>query len=387
MSELGVYKPIFYAQEALAHLQNALGIANRVHRGFDDERKTFNAGDTISIRRPSKFTVQNAPGTADTLTTETVNILLDQWKTVKFKLTDKEMAYSEERIIRDHIVPAVYEIADEIDGQGHALASGTALTYAQAGATLAIADLVDMRKKLRDQGVPMDTNIHFALDTASEADLLKLEAFTQHQGAGQEGVDAQNTGTLGRKYGIEMFPANNAGATYTPGTAVDGGDKLLDVNGALGVGAKTIVLSAATTTETIEPGDQLVFAGHAQAYTVSATATASGVDVTVILKEGLVKPIGDAEVVTLNGNATQTAANVIPMFHKQWAALAFARLPDYDNKFKDANISSIQDPDTGLTMRARMYYVGSTSQIEIAFDVLFGWKELNSMFAVKMITQ
>ena len=31
---LGVYDPIFFAQEALIHLENALGMATRVHRSF-----------------------------------------------------------------------------------------------------------------------------------------------------------------------------------------------------------------------------------------------------------------------------------------------------------------------------------------------------------------
>lgn len=382
----GVYKPLFYAQQALAHLQNSLGIANRVHRGFDEERRSFNKGDTISIRRPSKFAVQDAPGSADDLKTETVNMTLDQWKTVKFTLTDKELAYTDERIISEHIVPAAYALADYIDAAGYALTPGIAATYKQAAATVAVADIVDMRKKLRDQGVPTNDNmVHLALDTQSEADLLKLSAFTEHQGAGLEGVAVQNSGNLARKYGVNMFPANNSGATYTPGTMVNGGDRLLAVNGALGVGATTIVCNAATTTETVLPGDQIQFAGHANYYTVSALATASGADITLILKEGLVVPVINTEVITLNGNVTQAAGTVIPMFHKQWAAFAMARLPDMANEL-GAKVVSVQDPLTGLALRSRIYYVGQSSAIEVALDVLYGWKELNSMFACKMIT-
>jgi len=385
---LDVYDPIFYAQEALSHLQNTLGIANRVHRGFDAERKTFNQGSIISIRRPSKFSVQDAPGTADNTVTDSVDITLDQWKTVKFEMSDKELAYTGERIIAEHINPAAYAIADKIDADGHALTDGMAATYLQPAGTLAPSDLVNMRKKLRDQGVPMDNNIHFGLDTQSEADLLKDSEFNQHQGAGLEGVAVQNSGLLARKYGINLFPANNAGVTYTPGTAVDGGDRLLDVNSGAGfpIGTKTIVCTLATTTETVLIGDQIQFAGHDNFYTVSATATASGADITLILKEGLQVAVADAEVITLNGNVTQTAATVIPMFHKNWAALAFARLPDYEGRFKDANIASIQDPLTGLAIRARMYYVGGSSAVEVALDVLYGWKELDSMFGCKMIT-
>ena len=32
---LGIYDPLFYAQEALIQLEKALGLAGRVHRGYD----------------------------------------------------------------------------------------------------------------------------------------------------------------------------------------------------------------------------------------------------------------------------------------------------------------------------------------------------------------
>ena len=95
---LGVYKPIFYANEALIHVRNYLGMAMRVHRGFEGERASYGKGDTISIRRPSTFTAASAPvshaNAASKVTTETVDISLDQWQEVKFTLTDQELAYT-----------------------------------------------------------------------------------------------------------------------------------------------------------------------------------------------------------------------------------------------------------------------------------------------------
>ena len=112
---LGVYNPIFYAQEALIWLAKNLGMAGRVHRGFERERNAFAQGDTINIRRPSIFTVGDAPATSQDLTTETVALTLAFWREVKFKLTDKELAITQDRIITDHIAPAAYALADDID--------------------------------------------------------------------------------------------------------------------------------------------------------------------------------------------------------------------------------------------------------------------------------
>ena len=74
---LGVYNPIFYAQEALILLEKALGMAGRVHRGYDEERRTFLKGETINIRKPSTFTAQNAPSSAQDLDTGTVSLVLE----------------------------------------------------------------------------------------------------------------------------------------------------------------------------------------------------------------------------------------------------------------------------------------------------------------------
>ena len=44
-----------------------------------------------------------------------MSITLDTWKEVKFGLTDKELTFTKEKIITDHITPAAYALADAID--------------------------------------------------------------------------------------------------------------------------------------------------------------------------------------------------------------------------------------------------------------------------------
>ena len=114
-STLGYYNPVFYAQEALIQLEKSLGMAGRVHRGYDTERKSFEKGEYINISRPSTLATANAPATALELVTESVQIQLAYWREVKFKLTDKELAFTGERIIDEHIRPAAYSLANDID--------------------------------------------------------------------------------------------------------------------------------------------------------------------------------------------------------------------------------------------------------------------------------
>ena len=60
---LGIYDPIFYAQEALVQLEKALGLAGRVHRGYDSTPQQL--GSTIQIRRPGIFTATAMPDTGE----------------------------------------------------------------------------------------------------------------------------------------------------------------------------------------------------------------------------------------------------------------------------------------------------------------------------------
>src|SRR4051812_42795680 len=103
---LSIYDPLFYANEALIWLKKALGLAGRVHRGYDASPQQ--QGSVIQIRRPSTFTAQNAPSSPQDISAGMVPITLDQWKEVKFKLTDKELTFTKEKIISEHIQPAAY---------------------------------------------------------------------------------------------------------------------------------------------------------------------------------------------------------------------------------------------------------------------------------------
>ena len=104
---LGNYDPIFYANEALIALHNALGMAGRVHRGYDPAPQQ--KGSVINITAPTVFEATDVNttngGTIQDLTPSNVSITLDTWKEVKFALSDKELTFAKEKIIADHITP------------------------------------------------------------------------------------------------------------------------------------------------------------------------------------------------------------------------------------------------------------------------------------------
>jgi hypothetical protein len=103
-NNLNLYDPLWYANETLEKLRKNLGMARNVYRGFD--RTPQDRGSVINISLPSSFVAQDAPSTAQDLTPGSVAITLNQWKEVKFSLTDKELSFTGEKIIEDHLEPA-----------------------------------------------------------------------------------------------------------------------------------------------------------------------------------------------------------------------------------------------------------------------------------------
>jgi hypothetical protein len=373
---LGVYNPIFYAQEALIALHKALGMAGRVHRGYDAERRAFGKGQVISIKRPAVLTVGDAPQTAQDLTTGYVNLSLDYWREVKFKLTDQELSYTGEQIITDHIVPAAYALADDIDQKLVALYKDIPWFY-DIAATPAVDDITGTYNVMFGNKVPLNdpANVHLMICGALQQGFQNLAAFSQNQGAGDVGVATQQRGTLGTKYGMEIFANQNVGV-HTAGV---GSDNAGTVTGAHLAGATTLVIGALTDAETIVKGDTLVIAGNTQRYAVqTTTVTVAANAATVTITPGLAAALSGTEVVTIRRD-THTA-NLA--FHRNAFALAMAPLSEIGNQL-GAKIATITDPVTGLSLRSRLYYVGNSSEVHVAIDVLYGVKTLDPNLACR----
>lgn len=376
---LGVYNPLFYANEALIQLEKSLGMAARVHRGYDEERRAFGKGEYINIRKPSTFTAQNAPSSAQDLDTETVQLQLNYWREVKFSLTDKELAFTGERIIQDHIRPAAYALADDIDQKLVALYKDVPWYYdiANNGST-AITDITGVRKVMFDNAVPMtDDNLHYMVDGNLEAGLLGLSAFNQQSGAGDAGVLTQMRGAIGKKFGYEIFSNQNV-PFHTGGTCADVAGAL---NANAAKGATSIVVKSITNGGTFKAGDSLVIAGDTQRYAITADAT---VDTTVTLSifpalkaAALADAVVDIRIDSHRANLA---------FHKGAFALAMAPLSEMGSEL-GAKIASITDPRTGLALRSRLYYDGDNSKVVVALDVLYGVKTLNPNLACRACGQ
>lgn len=234
---LGFYNPPLFANELLIWLQKALGMSSRIHMGFDAERRTFNHGDVINIRRPGTFTATDAPsngsgGTIQDITPDSVQIQLTKHKEVRIAVDDKQLAYTGNALIDTHIAPTAYALADIIDQDLCALYADIPWFIDTAGT---IADFTNAWQRLFDNLAPSG-DWHMMLNGALTNTYLQQQAFSQWQGAGPTGVDTQLRGSLGTKFGFETFSNQNV---KTQTTTAIGSITQAQVNANVAKGAST----------------------------------------------------------------------------------------------------------------------------------------------------
>jgi len=377
-NSLGYYQPYFYANEALIQLEKALGMGVRVHRGFDEERRAFNKGEYINIRRPSTFAADDAPSTAQDLKTGSVQIQLAYWREVKFKLTDKELALSEETLIDEHIAPAAYALAYDVDTKLAALYKDIPW-YVDLNSTIAISDITNVYQVMFDNGVPMGNpnNLHYMMGGALQNGFQQLTAFNQYQGAGPTGVNTQLSGSLGIKFGMECFGNQNV-QSHTAGTCADATGAINNSPGGYAAGATEIAINGVTDGGDWKVGDSFVIAGNTQRYAVTEAVTFTGGAGTVKFTPALVAAAAHGAVVT--GRVDTHVANMA--FHRNAFALATAPLSTMGNEL-GAKIATVYNEKNGLSLRSRIYYVGNSSEVHVALDILYGVKTLDPNLACR----
>jgi len=225
------------------------------------------------------------------------------------------------------------------------------------------------------------------IDGYLEEKFLALAAFSQWQGAGDAGVNTQMRGTLGTKFGFEIF-ANQNVDTFTSGTsadvdgAIDYGSGSTDVYPA---GATMVHIDGVTSGGTAKIGDWLEVTGHTKRYTITADVTFVSGEADVYFSPGLEDAVDENQVVSIGlaaGSGLTKTQNFA--FHENALCLAMAPLSTLANQL-GARVESVVDPITGLALRSRMYYDGDNSKVIVALDVLFGTKVLDPFMGVRLM--
>jgi hypothetical protein len=113
-----ILTPSIIANEALLILENNLTAANTVFRDYESEFTGSRVGDTITIRKPAAFTVNEFTSsiTKQDITETSVSMQLEKHFDVSTEVTSRQMTLDLDGFSERVIEPAMVALAEQIDG-------------------------------------------------------------------------------------------------------------------------------------------------------------------------------------------------------------------------------------------------------------------------------
>lgn len=255
------------AKEALMHLDNNLVFAKQVFRGYENEfsKKVngYEVGETISIRRPTDFTVRtNATMSTQDVTEGKVALTVDQRRGVDFEFTSQDLTLKIGELGERVIKPAMIQLANSVDTYLAGLYSSVPNWVGTSGQKVnSYADFALAPERLDEMAVPQDTRAAI-LSPSDHWALLGSQTSLYIQDAAK---GAYRKGSLGEIGGVDTFMSQNV-LTHTAGTrtnaAVDQSitSATTTYSSVKDTMTQTIHMDGLGTTKTIKKGDVFTIA-------------------------------------------------------------------------------------------------------------------------------
>jgi hypothetical protein len=279
------------------------------------------------------------------------------WSGEDIMAVDKGPGYL--TIQQDQIAQALRTAVNEIEADIAAAASAGASRAFGATADTAplISDFSQAKKILDDNGAP-GSDRHAILSTAGGVAVRGYSNLFKVNEGGDTTLLRQ--GQLGDLYG---FALRESAQVVRP-TA--GGMTGALVNGALSIGATSIVFDTGTVNTTgIVAGDIITIAGDSNKYVVATGLAATSGTIT-IAAPGLLKAAADNAAITVFGTSSRNCA-----FSRNAIVLAtrLPAIPPQGDMAIDRQV--ITDPRTGLSFELAMYpgYRMNTYHVSIAWGI------------------
>lgn len=397
------------AKEATMVLENELQMAKHVHRGYEEEFTSVNGyevGSTISIRRPTDFTV----GDGATVTNQDVvegktSLTVDKQKHVKFQFTSTELTLSIKQLSERVIKPAMIQLANQVDLDLLGLYKSVPGWVGTPGQTInSFADFAKAPERMGELGVPKSDRFA-ALSSSDTWGLIGNQTSLYIQGAANS---AYREGDLGRVGGVSTFESQNV-ATHTVGVAtgtplVNGGSQGTTWELTKNTGTQSLITDGWTnsTTGILKAGDvftianvfavnpvtkatlpflrQFVVVADADsgASTGPATLTISPpIIATGAQKTCSAAPADNAAITVLGSGGTGYRQNLV--FHKNAFALAMVPMV-----MPSGATGGARQSYNGCSVRIQPYYDGTNDVSNWRCDILYGVKAIDPRLAVRL---
>ncbi|MCZ7480554.1 P22 phage major capsid protein family protein [Rhizobium rhizogenes] len=398
------------AKEAVMILENNLVMAKQVHRGYDEEYAQnpngYKIGTTITIRKPTDFTVRDGAVASNQDVTEgSTTLVVNKQKGIDFQFTSQELTLSMNQLSERVIQPAMVQLANQIDRDLMGLYQSVPSWVGTPGNVVnSYADFAKAPERLDEFAVPM-ANRSAVLSPSDNWGLLGAQTGLYITDAAK---GAYRSGSLGEIGGVDTFQAQNV-PTHVVGVAtgtplVNGANQDVTYDTVKDTGTQSLITDGWTnsTNGILKAGDVFTIAGvfavnsvtkatlpflrqfsvvadvNSGASTGPATLTimppiiASGAQQTVSAA-----PADNAAITVLGTGGTGYRQNLV--FHKNAFALVTVPMEKPEGA---VNVS--RQTYKGINVRLVPYYDGTNDISKWRLDVLYGVKAIDPRLATRL---
>ncbi|GGM65177.1 hypothetical protein GCM10012275_39640 [Longimycelium tulufanense] len=199
------------AREAIATLYEQTVMAGLVHRDYEGDF-TGNSGDTITVRKPAVFQVNEFDRTKgiqiQDVKESSVPVTIDRIPDVSFAVTSEDWSLRISDFREQFLQPAMEAISQYTDRLVLSLRSDITQAVAYDPTAQHVSDvLIDAGKTLSDANVPTSMRRAVA-DTTLTALFQKDPLFVQADKVGDDGT-ALREASIGRKRGFDNYMTQN----------------------------------------------------------------------------------------------------------------------------------------------------------------------------------
>lgn len=395
------------AKEAVMILDNELVMAKRVFRGyeneFDKKINGYKVGETITIKKPTDFTVRDgAVMSAQDVTEGSTTITVNKRKGIDFAFSSQDLTLKIGELSERVIKPAMIQLANQVDTDLMSLYADVPSWVGTPGQTIdSYADFSAGPLRMDELANPTDGRVS-VLSPADHWGLLGSQTSLYIQDAAK---GAYRKGSLGEIGGVDTYMSQNV-PVHTVGVAtgtpkVDGGTQGTAYSASKDTGTQSLVTKGWTNSITgiLKKGDVIEIAGvYAVNPVTKATlnflrqfvvvadadsgATTGPATLTIspaIIASGAFKtvsavPADNAAITVIGTGSTGYRQNM--MFHRNAFALVSVPLVSPPGAVQVSRQSY-----KGTNVRVIPVYDGTNDVSSWRLDILYGLKTIDPRLA------
>jgi len=390
------------AKEAVRVLDNELVMAKKVFRGyeedFDMKPNGYTVGDTISIRKPTDFTVRDgATAAAQDVQEGKTTLVVDKRKGVDFKFTSQQLTLDIKELSDRVIKPAMVQLANQIDTDLHGLYKYVPNWVGTPGNLInSFADFAKGPNRLDNMAVPMDQRTavlcpddHWALvgsQTALYVDTIAKPGYRD--------------GETGRVANVDLFMTQNV-ASHTCGSDMSGTVNQSITTSTITYAAVRDTMQQTITTASLSllPGDSFTIAdvydvnpvtkvstGYEKQFTCISYAANTLVFYPAMIWTGAFQNVSVTSGVTDLNTKAITAVGTANATYRQ-------NMIFHKNAFALVSVPLVSPPGAvdvgrqtykGTSVRVIPVYDGINDESMWRLDILYGVKAVDPRLAVRL---